>query len=240
MWPSRWCTPTAGISSAKASARAIPAPTSKAPASPGPWVSAMPSRSASVRPPSASTWRVSGNTRRIWFARRQFRHHPAVFVVHRDLRIQRMRQQAVRAVIQRNTGFIAGGFDAKHQHRGIKRGDWKKARRLVFILVFQFTGSFPGSQLQMPHVKVKENEPFDFALRRLQAFHRKSRPVDRTARPRVLREAHRRSASASSPPPSSARASACAASNSPPRCTDSAFTQNRVPPCRSRHALLTT
>jgi len=37
---------------------------------------------------------------------------------------------------------------------------------LLLFPFFQFTGSFPGSQLQMPHVKVKENEPFDVALRR--------------------------------------------------------------------------
>jgi len=49
-------------------------------------------------------------------ARRQFRHHAAIFVVHGDLRIQGVRQQALRAVIQRDTGFIAGRFNAKYQH----------------------------------------------------------------------------------------------------------------------------
>jgi small subunit ribosomal protein S21 len=37
---------------------------------------------------------------------------------------------------------------------------------LLLFAFFQFTGSFPGSHFQMPHVKVKENEPFDVALRR--------------------------------------------------------------------------
>jgi small subunit ribosomal protein S21 len=38
---------------------------------------------------------------------------------------------------------------------------------LLLFLFFQFTGSFSGSHLHnMPHVKVKENEPFDVALRR--------------------------------------------------------------------------
>ena len=37
-WPSMWCTPMAGTSSAHASERATPAPTSSAPTSPGPAV----------------------------------------------------------------------------------------------------------------------------------------------------------------------------------------------------------
>ena len=35
----------------------------------------------------------------------------------------------------------------------------------VNLLLFSFF-PFPGSHLHMPHVKVKENEPFDVALRR--------------------------------------------------------------------------
>jgi small subunit ribosomal protein S21 len=47
-----------------------------------------------------------------------------------------------------------------------KRGTGKKLAGLLLFSFFPFTGSFPGSQLHMPHVKVKENEPFDVALRR--------------------------------------------------------------------------
>jgi len=100
--------------------------------------------------------------------RRQFRHDAAVFAMHRDLRIQRIRQQTALAVIQRNTGFITGGLDAKHQHsEGLPRGTGKILAGLLLFSFFQFTGSFSGSHSQkMPHVKVKENEPFDVALRR--------------------------------------------------------------------------
>ena len=45
---------------------ATPAPTSSAPAKPGPWVKAITSISASATPDSLSTARVSGITRRIW------------------------------------------------------------------------------------------------------------------------------------------------------------------------------
>jgi small subunit ribosomal protein S21 len=80
--------------------------------------------------------------------------------------MQRMPQQAACAVIQRDAGFIAGRFNAEYQHRGENRGTGKKLVGLLLFSFFQFTGSFSGSHLQMPHVKVKENEPFDVALRR--------------------------------------------------------------------------
>ena len=46
------------------------------------------------------------------------------------------------------------------------RGTGKKLAGLLLFSFFQLTGSFSGSHLHMPHVKVKENEPFDVALRR--------------------------------------------------------------------------
>ena len=35
----------------------------------------------------------------------------------------------------------------------------------------------------MPAIRVKENEPFEVAMRRFQTCRRKNRSVDRTARP---------------------------------------------------------
>jgi hypothetical protein len=49
-------------------------------------------------------------------ARGQLGHHTAVFAVHGDLRIQRMRTQASRRVVQGDAGFVTGGFDAEDQH----------------------------------------------------------------------------------------------------------------------------
>ena len=37
----------------------------------------------------------------------QFGHHAAVFRVHRHLRVQLVRQQAVRVLVKRHAGFIA-------------------------------------------------------------------------------------------------------------------------------------
>ena len=51
-------------------------------------------------------------------ARRQFRHDAAVFPMHRDLRMQRVREQAALRVVERETGFVAGAFDAENEHDG--------------------------------------------------------------------------------------------------------------------------
>ena len=44
----------------------------------------------------------------------------------------------------------------------------------------------------MPTVRVKENEPFEVAMRRFKRTVEKTGPAHRAARPRVLREADRR------------------------------------------------
>ena len=53
-------------------------------------------------------------------------------------------------------------------------------------------GNPPDSDSIMTTIRVKENEPFDVALRRFKRTIEKARPADRTAGPRVLRKAHRR------------------------------------------------
>ncbi len=47
-------------------------------------------------------------------ARGEFRHHAAVFGVHRHLGMQGVRKQAALRVVERNAGFIAGGFDSQN------------------------------------------------------------------------------------------------------------------------------
>jgi hypothetical protein len=42
----------------------------------------------------------------------QFRHDTAVFPMHGDLRMQRVRKQAALGVVERKAGFVAGTFDA--------------------------------------------------------------------------------------------------------------------------------
>jgi hypothetical protein len=67
-------------------------------------------------------------------AGRQFRNHAAVLCVQGDLGMQGMGQQAAVRVIERNAGFVAGGFDAEYEH-GIslkmrkKTGKWYSKRQ---------------------------------------------------------------------------------------------------------------
>ena len=49
----------------------------------------------------------------------QFRHHPAIFGMDFHLAEQGVREQSALRVIDRHTGFVAGGFDAKYVH-GLK------------------------------------------------------------------------------------------------------------------------
>jgi hypothetical protein len=50
-------------------------------------------------------------------ARGQFRHHAAIGFVHRHLGMHRMAEQAAPGIVERDAGFVAGGFDAEHYHR---------------------------------------------------------------------------------------------------------------------------
>lgn len=54
-------------------------------------------------------------------ARRELRNHAAKRFVHRDLRVQCVRKQSTRRVVDGDTCFVAGSFDAKDKHRRIIR-----------------------------------------------------------------------------------------------------------------------
>ncbi len=61
-------------------------------------------------------------------ARCQFRHHAAVGLVHVDLAVERLRQQAGVTVEQGDAGFIAGRLDSQDQHGGsVATWIWLKA-----------------------------------------------------------------------------------------------------------------
>ena len=51
----------------------------------------------------------------------EFGHHAAVKPVQVDLRVQGLAQHAVLAVVERDAGFVAGGFDAEGEHGGVGR-----------------------------------------------------------------------------------------------------------------------
>jgi hypothetical protein len=38
--------------------------------------------------------------------------------MHRNLRMQRVREQAALSVVERETGFVTGAFDAENEHDG--------------------------------------------------------------------------------------------------------------------------
>ena len=44
----------------------------------------------------------------------KFRHNTAILAMHFRLRVKRVAQQAVAGVINRDAGFVAGGFNAKY------------------------------------------------------------------------------------------------------------------------------
>jgi hypothetical protein len=54
-------------------------------------------------------------------ARGQFRYHAAVLRVQRHLTVQGVAEQAAPAVVQAETGFVAGTFDAQNQHGAARK-----------------------------------------------------------------------------------------------------------------------
>ena len=53
--------------------------------------------------------------------RQELGHDPAVGLVHRHLRMQRMREQPADGVVERDSGLVAGRFDAEHAHQLARR-----------------------------------------------------------------------------------------------------------------------
>ena len=116
-----------GLPSAKPSALATLAPTSSAPARPGPLRVGDPIEI--VEPATGFGDHAFGQRHDApdVVARRELGHHAAVGLVHRDLRVQRVREQAPRAVVDGEPGFVAGGFDAQDHHGArIARGKHSK------------------------------------------------------------------------------------------------------------------
>ena len=84
-------------------------------------------------------------------ARGELGNHAAVGLVHRRLRMHRVRDQpAGVTVVKGDAGVVARGLDAEDQHKAI----------LIQFSPFSEGWSF------MPTVRVKENEPFEVAMRR--------------------------------------------------------------------------
>lgn len=54
-------------------------------------------------------------------ARGKLRHHAAILAVHFRLRIKRVTQQSALRVVERNAGFVAGGFNAKYKQWSVRK-----------------------------------------------------------------------------------------------------------------------
>jgi small subunit ribosomal protein S21 len=103
----------------------------------------------------------------------QFGNDAAVFSVQGNLAIQSVRQQPGGRVIDGHSGLVTAGFDAKDAHSDLF---WWALSCMVPLEPSIIRGSpdelyvrcerKPCSGVLMPSVKVRENEPFEFALRR--------------------------------------------------------------------------
>jgi small subunit ribosomal protein S21 len=88
-----------------------------------------------------------------------------------DLTVQGVTQQTTRAIINSHTGFIAGSLNTKHNH-----GLYGKGQRLLHkeflrfpVDVYRMRSPINRTVLAgicMPNVRVKDNEPFEIAIRR--------------------------------------------------------------------------
>ena len=102
---------------------------------------------------------------------RQLRYHAAVFGVQPNLAIQRITQQTALAVIDSNPGFITGSLDTQYNH-----GLYGNPQRLLHKVILPFPAEMYRMRspinravlagICMPNVRVKDNEPFEIAIRR--------------------------------------------------------------------------
>jgi small subunit ribosomal protein S21 len=103
-------------------------------------------------------------------ARCQLRHHAAVIGMHVRLAMQHVREQAAAAVaapaVEGDTGFVAGGFDAEQCQARRGAGKALCVHGGGPILYRPFLPSPWELRFLMPSVRVRENEPFEVALRR--------------------------------------------------------------------------
>ena len=113
-WAARWFTPYSGTPSETASAFAAATPTSRAPARPGPEVTAIASRSASRTPASRQARSIVGHHRLEVGPAGHLGHHPAEPGVLLDAAGHGVDQQLL-AADDPDTGLVAGGLDAEHQ-----------------------------------------------------------------------------------------------------------------------------
>lgn len=112
-------------------------------------------------------------------ARSQFRDHTAIFRVQCNLGMNAMSEQPCGNIVQRHTGFVAGGLDSEYKHFSGSGGavvwqnclEWhfQFANQMIIVRMRAFRKSSARVREvfnSMPTIRVKENEPFEVALRR--------------------------------------------------------------------------
>jgi small subunit ribosomal protein S21 len=108
-------------------------------------------------------------------ARRELGDDAAVVGVHRHLRVQRVREEPFAGVVECHPRLVARGFDTEDDHARGRRKALKRSGKPIIMCgssanrIFSAGGSFnrkPTPLPSMPTVRVKENEPFEVALRR--------------------------------------------------------------------------
>src|SRR4051812_46612148 len=80
--------------------------------------------------------------------------------------MQRVREQATLRMIERDPGFIARGLDAQSQHGCLKRSSYQRFDKGIAAAIIRAFRNSDGTPQLMPTVRVKENEPFEVAMRR--------------------------------------------------------------------------
>ena len=108
-------------------------------------------------------------------ARRELRHDTAVRLVHGHLRVQRVGNETALGVVNGDAGLIAGSLKAEDAHGGMRiekvpTGSSSlpalpRRNPIVIMLGFTLPQVLKGKR-SMPSVRVRENEPFEAALRR--------------------------------------------------------------------------
>jgi small subunit ribosomal protein S21 len=76
-----------------------------------------------------------------------------------------MRQQTATRVVEGQAGFVAGGFNAEDEHVGHSTG-LNPAVGLSREYGYNARLSQLAGLIRMPGIRVKENEPFEVAIRR--------------------------------------------------------------------------
>ena len=115
-WPSRWLTPTSGRPRAQAIALAACTPTSSAPTSPGPRVTAMPSTSSSARAGAVERRLQHRDQVGHVVTRRDLGHHAAALGVHLHLRRHHVAAHAHAVLDERRRRLVARRLEPEDEH----------------------------------------------------------------------------------------------------------------------------